>query len=51
MTEEIDELMDWVDQHPTDFKARIRLKELIRTYGEELDKQQEEELANAFIQH
>lgn len=48
MTKEIRELQDWLEKHPTDFLANVRLKRLIKAYGIELDAQQELELKGAF---
>lgn len=44
MTKEITELQDWLSDHPTDFTGHIKLKRLIKEYGEALDKYQNEEL-------
>jgi hypothetical protein len=41
MTDEITELQSWLYEHPADFLGHIKLKKLIKEYGEALDREQE----------
>lgn len=50
MTPEINKLMAYLEDHPADFAKQIELKQAIREYGIELDKQQEKELEGAFYE-